>query len=109
MKDEHKIIAAKCINSFGEQIHPMPDKENIEFFDKDYVIECLCKALTWEKVNSQPLNPNTTDVMGIVDDLLEHQHDVTESNTVSCHPMGELYPDVVAIFETFLGKFKVSS
>lgn len=106
---DHKEIMTKCVNSFGTHDHPMPDKENIEFFDKDYVIECLCKALIWEKVNSQPLNPNTTDVMGIVDDLLEHQHDVTESNTVSSHPMGELYPDIVAIFEHFLGKSKVSS
>jgi|TARA_R110000824_G_C14918285_1_gene647439 hypothetical protein len=101
---DHKEIMAKCINSFGTHDHPMPDKENIESFDKDYIIECLCKALTWEKTN-----PTTADIYDIVDDLFEHQHDVTESNTVSSHPMGELYPDIVAIFEHFLGKSKVSS
>ena len=38
---DHKEIMAKCINSFGTHDHPMPDKENIESFDKDYIIECL--------------------------------------------------------------------
>jgi|TARA_R110000744_G_scaffold147906_2_gene260952 hypothetical protein len=103
----HKEIMTKCVNSFGTHDHPMPDTESIEFFDKDYVIECLCKALTWEKVN-----PTKSDIEDIVADLLEHKNDVTESSTVSSHPMGELYPDIVALFEHFLftvGKSKVSS
>ena len=42
-------IIAKCVNSFGSSDHPYADAENIEGFDKDYVIECLCNALRWEK------------------------------------------------------------
>jgi hypothetical protein len=53
MKDEHKTIAAKCINSFGTHDHPYADKDGIEFFDKDYIIECLCNALAREKENRE--------------------------------------------------------
>ena len=57
---DHKEIMAKCINSFGTHDHPMPDTESIEFFDKDYVIECLCNALAWEKENRE--NPEKSKV-----------------------------------------------
>ena len=59
MAKRNERIIAKCINSFGSSDHPCADAENIEGFDTDYIIECLCNALRWEsqKTGTKKLLP----------------------------------------------------
>ena len=98
--EKQKETIIKCINSFGTHEHPAPDSVPLAGFTEHYIIECLCKALEYER-------GKTDLVRSTISILLEHKECVTMSNAV--HMDGHLYDDIVEEFEKFLGKSKVPS
>lgn len=46
MNKEMTNLLCKAINTFGDGQHPVAELSTIEYFNKEYSIECIEKALT---------------------------------------------------------------
>jgi len=46
MNNEHTTLLCRAINTFGDGQHPVAELSTIEYFNKEYSIECIEKALT---------------------------------------------------------------
>lgn len=44
---EYSEIELLCaiIDTFGTDEHPVPDPDNLKYFNKEYVLECIDKAI----------------------------------------------------------------